>query len=186
MNVALALTLARDAILESTVIELEHRLRIRQHEQYLRSRLKAAARWRPRKQSRCPTNMQVPENTAAVSEGISNVNGDQQYEEPLGLNTHETGHQKSSTNPDENDSTDVTLEEDARNLFYTRIFISLSLFLVFWMVCGSICYCLIQYGSIIQAGSAVFMKTEKWSFGSAAYFCETFCCVHMEGTLIFL
>jgi potassium channel subfamily K len=50
MNMALALGLARDAILESSVVELQHRLKIRQRERRLRSRWRAAVRWRLREQ----------------------------------------------------------------------------------------------------------------------------------------
>lgn len=49
MNLALAWSLARDAILESAVVELKRRLKLRQRERRLRSRWRAAVRWRLRK-----------------------------------------------------------------------------------------------------------------------------------------
>jgi hypothetical protein len=50
LNLALALGLARDAILESSVVELQYRLKVRQRERRLRSRWRAAVRWRLREQ----------------------------------------------------------------------------------------------------------------------------------------
>ncbi|KAF8191131.1 tandem pore domain K+ channel [Pholiota molesta] len=47
-----------------------------------------------------------------------------------------------------------SLETVRRNAFYTRLIFALSLFFIFWM-----------------GGSAIFMKTEAWPFGSAMYFC---------------
>ncbi|KAF9486281.1 voltage-gated potassium channel [Pholiota conissans] len=47
-----------------------------------------------------------------------------------------------------------SLETVEKNAFYTRLVLSLSLFVIFWM-----------------AGSAIFMKTEGWPFGAAMYFC---------------
>ncbi|KDR68339.1 hypothetical protein GALMADRAFT_256966 [Galerina marginata CBS 339.88] len=47
-----------------------------------------------------------------------------------------------------------SLENEERNAFRARLTVALTLFIVFWM-----------------AGSAVFMQTEKWTFGSAVYFC---------------
>ncbi|KJA26795.1 hypothetical protein HYPSUDRAFT_132499 [Hypholoma sublateritium FD-334 SS-4] len=47
-----------------------------------------------------------------------------------------------------------SLETVERNAFYARLSVALSLFFIFWMV-----------------GSAIFMKTEGWEFGSAIYFC---------------
>ncbi|KAJ3490752.1 hypothetical protein NLJ89_g11408 [Agrocybe chaxingu] len=44
--------------------------------------------------------------------------------------------------------------QEERNAFRARLGIALTLFFVFWMV-----------------GSAIFAKTERWSFGSAVYFC---------------
>lgn len=46
MNIALTVTIARDVILESTVIELQRRLRARHEARRLRSRWRAAVRWR--------------------------------------------------------------------------------------------------------------------------------------------
>jgi hypothetical protein len=48
MNIALAVSIARDVILESTVIEFQQRLRVQQHERRLRTRWRAAVRWRLR------------------------------------------------------------------------------------------------------------------------------------------
>jgi len=48
MNIALAVTIARDVILESTVIEFQQRFRAQQHERRIRSRWRAAVIWRLR------------------------------------------------------------------------------------------------------------------------------------------
>ncbi|KAF8970415.1 hypothetical protein BDZ97DRAFT_1791260 [Flammula alnicola] len=60
---------------------------------------------------------------------------------------------------DEGDGNNIaeSLEVVKRNAFYARLSVALTLFVVFWM-----------------AGSAIFMKTEGWAFGSAAYFCKFF------------
>ncbi|KAF4616570.1 hypothetical protein D9613_008731 [Agrocybe pediades] len=47
-----------------------------------------------------------------------------------------------------------SLRKERRNAFRARLSIALALFVIFWMV-----------------GSAVFMQTEHWDFGTAAYFC---------------
>ncbi|KAF8651587.1 hypothetical protein AX16_004703 [Volvariella volvacea WC 439] len=47
-----------------------------------------------------------------------------------------------------------TVEREEKHAFYTRFAFAWVLFIVFWMV-----------------GSAIFMKTEKWTFGIAMYFC---------------
>ncbi|PPQ88573.1 hypothetical protein CVT25_009953 [Psilocybe cyanescens] len=47
-----------------------------------------------------------------------------------------------------------SLELEERNAFRARLTVALTLFMVFWM-----------------AGSAIFMHTENWAFGSAVYFC---------------
>ena len=70
-----------------------------------------------------------------------------------------------------------SLEIEERNAFYARLGVACILFVIFWMVFRS----LLIYSSedltiIFQSGSAIFMKTEKWNFGSAAYFCEKFLC----------
>ncbi|KAH9477477.1 Outward-rectifier potassium channel TOK1 [Psilocybe cubensis] len=47
-----------------------------------------------------------------------------------------------------------SLEIERRNAFRARLTVALTLFMLFWM-----------------AGSAIFMHTEGWAFGSAVYFC---------------
>ncbi|KAF8804602.1 voltage-gated potassium channel [Phlegmacium glaucopus] len=51
-------------------------------------------------------------------------------------------------------SLEDTLAAEEKVAFFARLTVALLVFIVFWM-----------------AGSAIFMKTETWSFGTAAYFC---------------
>ena len=122
-------------------------------------------------------NMTQPNNTTLPDERdrIYNGNEDQQMGE---VPTSPTGHVSLTTTAtihEDDVSMEESLEEDAKYLFYTRLSIALLLFLVFWMVSHY------QHLSasrkrrnILQAGSAIFMTTENWTFGTAAYFCEQF------------
>ncbi|KAF9529080.1 hypothetical protein CPB83DRAFT_853192 [Crepidotus variabilis] len=70
------------------------------------------------------------------------------------ITTHGVPFARSLTIQEDEISMVERLEGDEQNAFYTRLTIALVLFVVFWM-----------------GGAAIFMRTERWSFGIAVYFC---------------
>jgi len=121
-------------------------------------------------------NMRQPDNITLQDERdrICNGNEDQQMGEVL---TSPSGHGIPLTTTATIHEDDVLMEgsfeEDAKYLFYTRLSIAILLFLVFWMV-NHYQHLLASRKRriILQAGSAIFMMTENWTFGSSAYFCK--------------
>lgn len=59
-----------------------------------------------------------------------------------------------TTTLDDEEDLPESIKKEEQAAFYARLGIACSLFLAFWMT-----------------GSAIFMQTENWTFGNAAYFC---------------
>ena len=68
------------------------------------------------------------------------------------------------------------LEAEEKVASIARLSIACLLFIVFWVVCKLpshfFCRSKITSFRISKAGSAVFMATEGWGMGTAAYFCK--------------